>query len=211
MPSSRNTEPPFSGRSPFSAVRPLFGLLLLSACALAAAQTPKTASKKTPAPTRTNELTLAGLRPGRDTLSRAILLHKEPNGKQENGELTIVWGATCQRQTLSIDVDSGERIQIVRTIGTDWSLGDCIKTFLGPWSTGRGLRVGDPATKIIQLYGQPDSFSPSTRDGQPLELWYYAFDWAGANVPQVMEVLCTKEKDGVPGKVIEITLAAPSL
>ena len=65
--------------------------------------------------------------------------------------------------------------------------------------------------KVAQLYGEPDSKSPSSKDGQQLELWYYAFDWAGADVPQVMEVLCTKDKDGEPGGVIEITLAAPSL
>jgi hypothetical protein len=40
---------------------------------------------------------------------------------------------------------------------------------------------------------------------------YYAFDWAGPDVPQVMEVLCSKEKDGQSGRVLEITLAAPSL
>jgi hypothetical protein len=64
---------------------------------------------------------------------------------------------------------------------------------------------------LAQLYGQPDSKSPSTRDGQPLELWYYAFDWAGSDVPQVLEVLCTREANGKPGQVVEITLAAPSL
>jgi hypothetical protein len=42
-------------------------------------------------------------------------------------------------------------------------------------------------------------------------LLYYAFDWAGADVPQVMEVVCTLEEDGKPGRVVEITLAAPSL
>jgi hypothetical protein len=42
-------------------------------------------------------------------------------------------------------------------------------------------------------------------------LWYYAFDWAGPDVPQVMEVVCTREKDGQAGRVVEITLAAPSL
>ena len=80
-----------------------------------------------------------------------------------------------------------------------------------PWKTGLGLRVNDLAPKVVQLYGPPDSKSPSTRDGQPLELWYYAFDWAGPDVPQVMEVLCTREQDGKPGRVVEITLAAPSL
>ena len=80
-----------------------------------------------------------------------------------------------------------------------------------PWKTGNGLSLSDPVGKVVQLYGEPDSRSPSTKDGQPLELWYYAFDWAGADVPQVMEVLCTREADGKPGRVVEITLAAPSL
>jgi len=42
-------------------------------------------------------------------------------------------------------------------------------------------------------------------------LWYYAFGWAGPDVPQVMEALCTLEKDGEPGRVVEIGLAAASL
>jgi hypothetical protein len=63
----------------------------------------------------------------------------------------------------------------------------------------------------VDLYGQPDSQSASTNGGQQLELLYYAFDWAGPDVPQVMEVLCTAEKDGKPGRVVEITLAASSL
>jgi hypothetical protein len=73
------------------------------------------------------------------------------------------------------------------------------------------LAINDPAGKVAQLHGEPDSRSPSTRDGQPLELMYYAFDWAGPEVPQVMEVLCTKDKDGQRGRVVDITLAAPSL
>jgi len=42
-------------------------------------------------------------------------------------------------------------------------------------------------------------------------LWYYGFDWAGPDVPQVTELLRTTEKDGKPGRVVEITLAAASL
>jgi hypothetical protein len=71
--------------------------------------------------------------------------------------------------------------------------------------------VWDSTRHVIKLYGEPDSTSPSTKGGQQLELLYYAFDWAGPDVPQVMEVLCTPEKDGKPGRVVEITLAGPSL
>jgi hypothetical protein len=73
------------------------------------------------------------------------------------------------------------------------------------------LPLEDSASRVMDIYGKRDSRSPSTKGGQQLELLYYAFDWAGPDVPQVMEVLCTMEKDGKPGRVVEITLAAPSL
>jgi hypothetical protein len=187
----------------------LGGLLLIST--LATAQTPQTPTPKKVGAERANELTLAGLRPGRDTASRAVQLYKQPNNKTESQDAQMVWTATCQTQTLSVDLDAGRKIQVVRTVETEWSLGDCLKRSPGPWKTGRGLRVGDAAAKVVQLYGEPDSRSPSTKGGQPLELWYYAFDWAAPDVPQVMEVLCTKKKEGEPGRVVEITLAAPSL
>ena len=185
--------------------RALFAVTLV--VSTASAQTAPKAPAQKASLHRANEMTLAGLRPGKDTASTAIGLYKKPSNKQDS---QIEWGATCQKQTLTIDLDTEKKIQVVRTIETPW-LGDCVKTTLGPWRTGRGLRVGDSAAKIAELYGKPDSRSPSTKEGQPLELWYYAFDWAGVDVPQVMEVLCTREADGKPGRVVEITLAGPSL
>jgi hypothetical protein len=112
-----------------------------------------------------------------------------------------------------LDYDAEKKVQVIRVI---W-LPEYEPTTCGPaaplssWKTGLGLRIYDSEQKLLRLYGEPDSKSPSTRDGQPLELMYYAFDWAGPDVPQVMEVLCTQQKDGQPGRVVEITLAAPSL
>jgi hypothetical protein len=73
------------------------------------------------------------------------------------------------------------------------------------------LRVGDAGAKVYSLYDESDSRSPSTKNGQPLELWYYAFDWVGPDVPQIMEVVCTAPKDGSIRRVVEITLTANSL
>jgi hypothetical protein len=211
MLSSPNTNRRRNASSPYFIVLATFALIVLVFSTMHSAQTPRPTQKKSSNAQRSNEITLAGLRPGHDSLSRAIVLYKNPKGESHKEESTFSWGATCQKQTLSVDVDASKRIQVIRTIETDWSDGDCAKPFLGSWSTGHGLRVGDPTPKVAQLYGAPDSKSPSSKGGQQLELWYYAFDWAGADVPQVMEVLCTKEKDGQPGRVIEITLAAPSL
>jgi hypothetical protein len=170
----------------------------------------KLVPKKT-GPSRANEFTLAGLRPGRDTLARATLLNKQfGNGKELPGDQTA-WYDACRDLSLTVDSDKQKQIEVIRAAAWGGSTADCAGGSPSPWKTGLGLRVGDATTRLAQLYGQADSKSPSTRGGQPLELWYYAFDWAGPDVPQVMEVLCTRERDGQPGRVVEITLAAPSL
>jgi len=83
-------------------------------------------------------------------------------------------------------------------------------------STQFWVSVSAAASVLLALagvprVGNPNSRGPSTRGGQPLELLYYAFDWAGSDVPQVMQAVCTPEKDGQPGQVVEITWAASSL
>ena len=176
---------------------------------IASAQTPPKRASKMASARRANELTLAGLRPGRDTATRAIQLYKKPS-KSDSQNNQMSWGATCQTQTLFLDLEADKTIRVIRAVETPPPV-DCRVLSPGPWKTGRGLGVGDAAGKVVELYGEPESRSPSTKDGQPLELMYYAFDWAGADVPQVMEVLCTKAADGKPGRVMEITLAAPSL
>jgi hypothetical protein len=157
-----------------------------------------------------NELTLAGLRPGRDKLERAMQLYHTIDPKNSTNDSQTVWVDGCAKHTLIVDFDRDKQIQVIRT-GAAPSPATCRAVSASLWRTGHGLGVGDSAAKLVQLYGEPDSKSPSTRDGQPLELWYYAFDWAGPDVPQVMEVLCTREKEGQSSRVIEITLAAPSL
>jgi hypothetical protein len=171
---------------------------------------------QTNVPRRANELTLAGLQPGRDTGSRAQTIYKNWPFEKELQDTQLSWHFPCTAlsESLSLDLDSSRKIQVIRlAAGGPESKCEPVgsKVPRSNWQTGQGLRVRDLSSKVVLLYGEPDSRSPSTRDGQPLELLYYAFDWAGADVPQVMEVLCTKEKDGVPGQVIEITLAGPSL
>ena len=112
---------------------------------------------------------------------------------------------------MSLDTDSQGVIQGIRVTEQSWMMAKCKPQPPNPWRTRSGLLIRESAGRAIQLNGEPDSRSPSTKDGQQLELLYYAFDWAGPDVPQVMEVLCTPEKDGKPGRVVDITLAAPSL
>ena len=163
-------------------------------------------------PERRNELTLAGIRPGRDWLSGVVARYKQPTHADDSSP---TWMGACGREQLWVDIDSEMQVQALRvasrgkasTGGSD----GCQSVLPSVWRTGRGLRTTDPCSRSVTLYGNPDSRSPSTKDGQPLELLYYAFDWAGPDVPQVMQVVCTAEKDGQPGRVVQITLAASSL
>ena len=186
-------------------------LTIALAYSAASAQTPKTTAKKT-AVRRANELTLAGLRPGRDNSIRATQLYKKPNLKSQIEDAQLSWSDTCRHLSLTLDVDGAKNIQVIRVAQAEHLAGNCAGTSSPEtWKTGRGLHIGDEARRVTQLYGEPDSRSPSSKDGKTLELLYYAFDWAGADVPQVMEVLCSKDNASEPGHVVEITLAAPSL
>jgi hypothetical protein len=159
---------------------------------------------------RINEMTLAGLRPGKDTVDKALILYRK-YGDPAESDSQKSWTNPCRREILTTDLDKDQKIQVIRVSWGAKTKADCSHQAPSPWKSGLGLRISDLSTKVIELYGEPDSKSPSTRDGQPLELWYYAFDWAGQDVPQVMEVLCTRGNSGHPGQVVEITLAAPSL
>jgi hypothetical protein len=198
---------------------------------------PPTSAKSTATVTahRNDELTLAGLRPGQDDLAKAQKFFRKPSVTKFDGTNPI-WNDKCRNQSLSIitDADSGT-IQEVRVYennskfasGTPSSTvaeSGCPSSIASAsgsshtgaeapsrWVTGHGLLIGSSCSRVFELYGQPGSRGPSTKDGQQLELLYYAFDWAGPDVPQVMAILCTPASGAKPGRVVDITLMAPSL
>jgi hypothetical protein len=189
----------------FWASTSLFSLLP----AVAAAQT-KTIREPVPS-VRASESTLAGLLPGQTRLARAKVLLGSP--REKDAESSSVRWNRCS-DDLIVEIDSGGVIQTVRVTrlwGPQQAANCTAASSSTKWGTGKGLRLGDPVARAEKLYGKPDSRSPGTKGGQRLELLYYAFDWAGPDVPQVMEVVCTVGKDGEPGRVVEITLAASSL
>jgi hypothetical protein len=177
----------------------------------AASTSPKPAVQR-----RFNELTLAGLRPGRDAVSKAIRLFGKPDTSSADKQ-TLGWSFEGGDGAfyLSLDVDKAEVVQFIRVSSDDGPSGVNLpkhRTFTNhTWESGRGLSAGAGCGQVVRLYGEPDSRSPSTKGGRQLELLYYAFDWAGGDVPQVLEVACTVKEGQKPGRVVEITLAAPSL
>jgi hypothetical protein len=178
-------------------------LVCLGAAAIAAS-----AGWNTPAVHRANEVTLAGLRPGRDTIETA---RHRLGVRAQRGSSSGAVTAQCGSSRLSADSDSSGVIETVHISNLSAERAPCRANAAARWVTGQGIGIGSACSSVMRVYGPPDSRGPSTQDGKRLELLYYAFDWAGPDVPQVMEVLCTAEKDGNPGHVAEITLAAPSL
>lgn len=159
---------------------------------------------------RHNELTLAGLRPGRDRIStprtifRTLALAPSRTGVTE-------WRNDCGQE---LRVETGERA-LVETV-TASALGgkpdpckpetNAAQTYEA-LATGRRLELNNLCARVIELYGEPESRSPSVQGPRKLELLFYSFDWAGDDVPQSMEVSC----DAATGRVVEITLASSTL
>jgi hypothetical protein len=159
-----------------------------------------------------NETLLAELRPGRDTFAVAEKKFKAKNLIEEQNSGSKEWRDNCSGRSIRLEVDAKSVIQSVTITTLGMQEGKCSDRrpdFLDPrfWLTGGGLRMGDSQDRVVGLYGEPNSSGPASKNGQDLDLMYYQFDWAGASVPQVMEILCARDT----GRVVEITLAFPSL
>jgi hypothetical protein len=179
-------------------------LVLPAAWVLAQTQAP---------PKRANELTLAGLRPGRDKLSAALKRYKDKySDRAQDTPEAKRWMDPCTGRTLSLELDGHDMIQAITVSALVPQDGNCADRRFGAvavqdWVTGRGLHLGDNQDKVFRLYGEPNSSGPSLSGDRQMEFLYYAFDWAGADVPQVLEIHCARDT----GRVVEITLAFPSL
>jgi hypothetical protein len=160
---------------------------------------------------KTNELTIGKLRPGRDTLGGARAMYGARRFEVSPTDKNVwTWEDACRNAALRVEADDHGVVQTLTLSGLPGgeckdSVADAVRG--EPWRTGRGLGLGDARQKVVELYGPPNSSTPSVQGQRELELLFYAFDWVGSDVPQVMEVVCDRES----GRVVEITLAFPSL
>ena len=162
---------------------------------------------------RANEMSLAGLRPGHDRFASPQKNFRELD-RDESVTDALLWGDICTHRELRVEVDSNKIVQTI-TVDNNYKpeiMAKCVATVMAPGrlkllASGQGLQLGDPCSRIADLYGKPESQSPSVRGSEQLELWLYSFDWAGADVPQGMEVSCSASSK----QVVAITLAASSL
>jgi hypothetical protein len=158
-----------------------------------------------------NETLLAGLRPGRDTFAVAEKRFKVRDLFGEANSNAKEWRDMCSGRSIRLELDAKSVIQSVTITTLGSQAGSCTDRrpeFLDPknWLTGFGLGMGDSQDRVYGIYGEPNSNGPASKDGRELALFSYQFDWAGSDVPQVLEVLCARDT----GKVVEITLAFPS-
>jgi len=189
--------------------------LLLAPQGRSAQVAPQNASPADPQTTvrrGVNETLLAGLRPGRDTFAVAEKRFKLKNLAERQDSGIKEWRDDCSGRSIRLELDAKSTIQSITITTLGFQEGKCSDKrveFLDPknWMTGAGLRIGDPQDRIVDYYGEPNSSGPAAKNGQELELMLYQFDWAGSDVPQVMEVLCARDT----GRVVEITLAFASL
>jgi len=181
---------------------------LVSVLALAVPAGPQVIASR-----RKNELTLAGLRPGHEKLASPQTSFRELD-RDESVTDALLWGDMCTHRELRVEVDASKIVQTI-TVDNNYKpeiMAKCAPIVMSPsrlklLSSGNGLQLGDPCTRVGEIYGKPESKSPSVRGSEQLELWLYSFDWAGADVPQVMEVSCGNSSK----QVVAITLAASSL
>jgi hypothetical protein len=162
---------------------------------------------------RVNELSLAGLRPGHDKVSAPA---NEFRDLTRDAAVTdaYVWGDICMHRELRVETDGSGVVKIV-TVGSNYKpeiMAKCAASAMDPKrlrliASGHGLQLGDACGRIEEIYGKAESRSPSVRGNDKLELYLYKFDWAGPDVPQVMEVSC----DASSQAVVEFTLAAATL
>lgn len=151
-----------------------------------------------------NELTLAGLRPGRSTLHEAVRhfgahwLHPTP---QETD--LYLWSDPARHLLISVEVNRQGEIRVVSVTRTDRDTSTPSALPVRAETTGRGVRLGDTEQKLRHVYGKPFFEGPSSLGGHDVHLIVYNFSWAGAGKPQILE-----SSFDSTGHLVKMTLSA---
>lgn len=184
-----------------------------AALIVAAIAVRSTEPARPPGSERRNELTLAGLRPGRDRITRPKAAFPALSLSRAGSDGVLEWKNGCGEK-LRIELDRRHTVETITAtaLTREDKTGACGQAGVAlesdrAFATGRGLRLGGRCEHARELYGGPESRSPSVQGPRKLELLFYSFDWAGENLPQSMEVTC----DQASGRVVEITLASATL
>jgi hypothetical protein len=155
---------------------------------------------------KSQESSLAGLRPGKDKLKTAINLHGPYYRKvSPDSEQSVVWVDTMKHRALRVELDEKGVIQKVTVSAIDPLISAEDKQDAPLPSrmiaTGKGLRIGyNVHDDVKDTYGDPDESTDGLRHGHNVRVLSYNFE----KNPQSLEILC--ERPG--GRLLEITLAS---
>ncbi len=140
--------------------------LLLGGAFAALAATPSGEQK------RRNELSLAGLRPGRDTLRTATNLHGPHYREVVPGARDVLaWVDIAKHRVLRVELGPSDVIQSITVSSIDPAPDQPehakgardVPLVSRQLATGRGIRIGHSVRKeVIEMYGEPNSSGPST-------------------------------------------------
>lgn len=135
-----------------------------------------------------NELTLAGLRPGRSTLQDAIR-HYGPHWFHPTPQETdlYLWSDPAHHLLLSAEVNQQGQIRVVSVTRTERTAPVRSVLPLRAATTGRGVRLGTTEQHLRAVYGKPFFEGPSSLNGHDVHLIVYNFSWAGTDKPQILE------------------------
>ncbi|MGN6593707.1 MAG: hypothetical protein ACTHJX_12495 [Terriglobales bacterium] len=181
------------------------GLALLVALPLRA-QDPASSADRPPG--NVNELTLAGLQPGRSRLEAAEARWGRQWTHPDADESDVyVWCDARSRLRIGLDTGASGTVRVVtveRMAAGKGSPEACHAQLSAAVArTGRGVRLGDSEAQLLRTYGKPFFSGPSSLDGHNVRLVVFNFSWAGSDKPQILE----STFDGA-GKLIKMTLSA---
>jgi hypothetical protein len=145
------------------------------------------------------EKSLAGLRPGKDSLQTAI--HRFGRAATQSDSGLAVWSDPCNHVLLEVNSSAGGVIQGATAELGPGGTADCVaKAFTrkrrARWGSGRGLIVGDGCERIEQTYGTPQSKAASGESGKQLESYAYTFE-SNSKSTLRLEVSCDLSSDTV--------------
>ncbi len=180
-----------------SILRPV-AVALASCAVLALAQGPP--SNPDHPPGNVNELTLAGIRPGRVRIAAEVRrfgtqwFHPSPDEPD-----IYIWQDLKNGLRLTLEVDDKGVVRAVTVLRADALPNDGLPPTLRRTnlprahlplsiaSTGRGMRLGDSPIRLLHIYGKPFFRGSAQLDRQQVEMIVFNFSWAGRQYPQILE------------------------
>jgi hypothetical protein len=150
-----------------------------------------------------NELTLAGLRPGRTTIGEAERRlgagwrHPDPDERD-------VYDWCDARRGVEISLEANPR-GVIRVVTAERPRTAACDGRLPParYATGRGLALGDGVARLLKTYGKPFFQGRASWRGERVRLIVFNFSWAGSSKPQILE-----SSFDARGRLVKMTLSA---